>query len=65
MGSRLLLSCALDWARAQPGLERLCVRVRADNLPVSRLCCRYGFDERRAGAEGATDQGWIRLDCAV
>jgi len=60
----LLLSCALDWARAQPGLERLCVRVRADNLPVSRLCCRYGFDERRASTEGR-GQGWIQLDCSV
>jgi D-glycero-D-manno-heptose 1,7-bisphosphate phosphatase len=60
----LLLSCALDWARVQPGLERLCVRVRADNLPVSRLCCRYGFGERRAPTEGR-GQGWIQLDCSV
>ncbi len=64
----VLLDCALDWARAQPGLDRLCVQVRADNLPVSRLCCRYGFAERRSrssrgSGEGGT--GWIRLDCSL
>ena len=58
----LLLECALDWARAQPGLERLCVQVRADNLPVSRLCCRYGFEERRARV---SPDGWIQLDCSL
>ena len=66
----LLLECALDWARAQPGMERLCVRVSADNVPVSRLCCRYGFDERRsrstqAAAFGVGDEGFIRLDCSL
>jgi len=57
----LLLECAVDWARAQPGLERLCGRVQADNLPVSRPCCRYGF-EKRQPQESA--DGWIRLDCS-
>jgi D-glycero-D-manno-heptose 1,7-bisphosphate phosphatase len=66
----LLLSCALDWAQAQPGLERLCVQVHADNLPVSRLCCRYGFEERRAqkGGRAPTEgrrEGWIQLDCSL
>jgi D-glycero-D-manno-heptose 1,7-bisphosphate phosphatase len=60
----LLLSCALDWARAQPGLERLCVRVRADNLPVSRLCCRYGFGER-GPRPPERSRGWVQLDCSV
>jgi ribosomal protein S18 acetylase RimI-like enzyme len=65
----LLFECALDWARAQPGLERLCVSVLADNLPVSRLCCRYGFEERRSrlgqgGGEGAPNE-WIQLDCSL
>jgi histidinol-phosphate phosphatase family protein len=58
----LLLECAMDWARAQPGLERLCVRVRADNLPVSRLCCRYGFGERQ---HTGTADGSIQLDCSL
>jgi D-glycero-D-manno-heptose 1,7-bisphosphate phosphatase len=71
----LLLESALDWAQAQSGLERLCVQVRADNLPVSRLCCRYGFgdlDQRqrrkrpRLAAPQARDRdGWIQLDCAL
>jgi len=64
----LLLDCALDWARAQPRLDRLCVQVRADNLPVSRLCCRYGFQERRSRSLhgfGEGSAGWIRLDCSL
>jgi D-glycero-D-manno-heptose 1,7-bisphosphate phosphatase len=62
----MLLESALDWARAEPSLERLCVQVRADNLPVSRLCCRHGFGERRTPVSGrATEQGWIRLDCSL
>lgn len=67
----LLLECALDWARAQPGLKRLCVQVRADNLPVSRLCCRYGFSgpnprsRRDAARSGAPASGSIQLDCAL
>jgi D-glycero-D-manno-heptose 1,7-bisphosphate phosphatase len=60
----LLLETALEWARAQPGLERLCVQVHADNLPVSQLCCRYGFDERLPlDREGG--QEWIQLDCTL
>jgi histidinol-phosphate phosphatase family protein len=58
----LLLECALGWAGAQAGLERLCVRVRADNLPVSRLCCRYGFDERQPPEPA---HGRIELDCSL
>ena len=61
----LLLECALDWARAQPGLKRLCVQVHADNLPVSRLCCRYGFDERRPLASERDRPEWILLDCSL
>lgn len=62
----LLLECALDWAVDQPRLERLCVRVRAENLPVSRLCCRYGFAARRSHSpRGSADRGWIRLDCSL
>jgi D-glycero-D-manno-heptose 1,7-bisphosphate phosphatase len=55
----LLLETALDWASARAGLTRLCVDVPADNLPVSRLCCRYGFEE------SGRARGWIRLDCWV
>jgi hypothetical protein len=63
VGARLF-ECALEWARAQPGLERLCVRVEADNLPVSRLCCRYGFDPRPYPS-GDRHEGWIQLDCSL
>ena len=59
-----LIESAIDWARAQPGLDRLCVQIRADNLPVSRLCCGYGFGERRLPA-GKSGQGWIQLDCSL
>jgi len=58
----LLLECAADWARAEAGLERLCVRVRAGNLLVSRLCGQYGLDERRSRE---TRDGWILLDCSL
>jgi D-glycero-D-manno-heptose 1,7-bisphosphate phosphatase len=60
----LLLESALDWARAQRGVARLCVQVRADNLPVTRLCCRHGFAQRRAGSSLAS-HGWVGLDCSV
>jgi hypothetical protein len=60
-----LLECALDWARAQEGLERLCVQVQADNLPVSRLCCRFGFVERPQVSLQKGDAGDIQLDCSL
>jgi D-glycero-D-manno-heptose 1,7-bisphosphate phosphatase len=39
----LLMDTALAWAGEQSGLERLCVQVVVDNLPVTQLCCRFGF----------------------
>jgi histidinol-phosphate phosphatase family protein len=61
----LLLESALDWARAQPGLDRLCVHVRAEDLPVSRLCCGYGFVERRRPSRGRGAAGSVQLDCSL
>jgi histidinol-phosphate phosphatase family protein len=60
----LLLECALDWARAQPGLKRLCVRVRADILRAAQLCCRYGFGEWQA-QPGVDGTGWVQLGCSL
>jgi D-glycero-D-manno-heptose 1,7-bisphosphate phosphatase len=50
----LLMDTALAWAGEQSGLERLCVQVRADNLPVSQLCCKFGFalEQREAAVDG-------------
>ncbi len=52
----LLMEPALAWAGEQSGLERLCVQVRADNLPVTQLCCKFGFALERREAVGASGE---------
>ncbi len=61
----LLMDAALEWAGGQSGLERICAQVRADNLPVSRLCCKFGFVEERhlAGDQADGGQELITLAC--
>jgi D-glycero-D-manno-heptose 1,7-bisphosphate phosphatase len=61
----LLMDIALEWAREQPGLRRLCVQVQADNLPVSGLCCTFGFAEKAPGGQGAAgdEPGLATLAC--
>lgn len=61
----LLMDVALEWAREQPGLQRLCVPVQADNLPVSSLCCAFGFVQAEAAGQGATgdEPGLATLAC--
>jgi RimJ/RimL family protein N-acetyltransferase len=59
----VLIETALAWAGEQPGLERLCVKVRADNLPVTRLCCKFGFAAERQETGGASEL--MTLSCTL
>jgi GNAT superfamily N-acetyltransferase len=62
----LLMDAALAWAGDQSGLERLCVQVRADNLPVSQLCCKFGFAPERREAVRAIGGGELMtLACTL
>jgi D-glycero-D-manno-heptose 1,7-bisphosphate phosphatase len=62
----LLMEPALAWAREQSGLERLCVQVRAGNLPVTQLCCKFGFVLEGQEAAGAGDGGALAtLSCTL
>jgi D-glycero-D-manno-heptose 1,7-bisphosphate phosphatase len=61
----LLMDVLLEWANEQPGLERLCVQLQAENLPTSALCCRFGFAQATTAGQGATgeEQGLATLAC--
>jgi D-glycero-D-manno-heptose 1,7-bisphosphate phosphatase len=57
----LLMETGLEWASRQQGLRRLCMQVYIDNLPVSELCCSFGFV--REGDQAAQGQDLVTMVC--
>jgi D-glycero-D-manno-heptose 1,7-bisphosphate phosphatase len=58
----LLMQAGLEWTRWQPGLERVCVEVSRADVPVTRLCCRFGFAEEEGRNSANQDRATLICD---